>query len=75
MNGTSQYHHYRIIGFLDVYPGGAAYCHGCKLACIRPDSMCVSRVAFTLCLRKAKNAAPDVLIFGQIQIELSLTER
>ena len=28
----------RIICFLDVYPGGAAYCHGCKLACIRPDS-------------------------------------
>ena len=26
----------RIIGFLDVYPGGAAYCHGCKLAYIRP---------------------------------------
>ena len=27
----------RIISFLDVYPWGAAYCHGCKLACmIRP---------------------------------------
>ena len=28
-----------------------------------------------MCVRKAKNAAPDVLIFGQIQIGLSLTER
>ena len=26
-----------IVGFLDVYPG-VAYCHGCKLACIKPNS-------------------------------------